>query len=204
MEPLILHHQIETLPTVEFIQPLIFSYFGHVDDVISLVKEYLTVTMDSQYHPTIINGCQELLQLAGSPACWFTIRLSRPHNEYKLQRWHRDGSMFTGNSYKIAVTLCGPPTMLLEKSLLVDDVLMKYPNCGLNRLEKTELLKDCKRIELAPGQLFTFTCGRSSPVHSEPDITTNRIFMSIVPGTVAEIKEMAERREQPFGIVEYF
>jgi len=99
-----------------------------------------------------------------------------------------------GKSYKLAVTLMGSPTLLLTETPLVTKVMSKG-NFERRRNELAEELLLEERINLKPGQIFAFTCGEvDSPVHSEPDISTDRIFVSMVPGSRDQIYDLTKIR----------
>ncbi|KAL8396779.1 hypothetical protein RB594_003749 [Gaeumannomyces avenae] len=87
-------------------------------------------------------------------ACWLTVRLFKPTDEFATPRWHRDGVMFdcscpghgavlpasdhdpsaapaparttARHHAKYAVTLLGPPTRLMHPGALVDEAVAHH------------------------------------------------------------------------------
>ncbi|QYB17511.1 hypothetical protein PV-S19_0147 [Pacmanvirus S19] len=139
---------------------------------------------------------------SNAEALWFTIRFSKPNHEFDSPRWHRDGRMFTGGATKYICTLLGPQTLLLAETPVVTAYCVGH-NYEANREMLAEVLQHEPKIELKPRQMFRITCGTSnSPVHSEPKVDSPRIFVSAVPGTKEQIKEMTRRREVADGFYE--
>ncbi|KAH8596165.1 hypothetical protein B0O99DRAFT_621170 [Bisporella sp. PMI_857] len=160
---------------------------------------FLTITRDD-YHRYERNPLEKIEQLV---ACWFCIRMTKPTLEYtNAPRWHRDGRMFPSDTdaivnSKYAITLLGNPTRFLEESNLVKDVMKG--NQVEQRAKFAELLQGEKEVEIGTGQIARFSWGQDdSPVHSEPDMNTDRIFVSILYGSEQDIRNMCEWREEEY------
>ncbi len=170
-----------------------FGYYGDMDPIGMSARADAFLSENGIINVKVSEGLKQLIGLCDQPACWMVIRLRHPTTDYKIPRWHRDGIMFTWNvpTRKIAVCLYGAPTLLLHETKLVTETV-RYEvgvNSDVFRNEWAEILKNELEIKLKPGQMFSFTCGEvNSPVHSEPDILTNRIFASIVPGSVNAVE----------------
>ncbi len=137
-----------------------------------------------------------LQSLPKSHSLWFTIRITTPGHEFDTPRWHRDGRMWRVGTpaRKYAVTLLGPPTRLLnETENVTRATAARYYEP--RREELAELLAGETLINVPDCQIISFTCGTdTSAVHSEPKMNTDRIFMSAVPGTESQLRDLATIR----------
>lgn len=71
-------------------------------------------------------------------------------------------------------------------------------SCSL-RQWLAEKLTDADRIPVPHDRVVRFSWGREdSPVHSEPDLTSDRVFMSILYGSEAELRRMCEWRDAEY------
>ncbi|KAK7178530.1 hypothetical protein DPSP01_003522 [Paraphaeosphaeria sporulosa] len=160
--------------------------------------------------------------------CWFTIRLSKPHSGFDIPRWHQDGRMYAYDEgreavarSKYALTLLGPPTLMLPVEDEVFAIMAQgEKEClwwqGKEEVESTEeeqdrayealrvwlaeRLKDVKSVVVGKGQVVRFSWGREdSPVHSEPRMGTDRVFMTVMFGSERELRSMCEMRGAKFG-----
>lgn len=135
-------------------------------------------------------------------SCWLAIRLTQD-TKLKTPRWHRDGRMFQSDDpdeihSKYATVLLGQTTHILADSQLVSDVIdsSKYQ---LRNEENAVKLAGEPLVPLNIGDIIRFTWGeKDSPVHSEPDLKGDRIFVSVLYGTEAELKRMCEIREEKY------
>ncbi|ORY17906.1 hypothetical protein BCR34DRAFT_376593 [Clohesyomyces aquaticus] len=67
-----------------------------------------------------------------------------------------------------------------------------------------EEFKDKKRVSLEEGQVVRFSWGREdSPVHSEPDLVGDRVFVTVLFGSEREVRSMCEWRCAEYGKVEW-
>jgi hypothetical protein len=130
-------------------------------------------------------------------ACWFTVRMFKPNINYTIPRWHRDGRMTdcTSASHllhcKYATVLLGAPTLVLPETATVTAM----DNRHIRRKENATLLSSEVPVRLVDGQIIRFSWGRNdSPVHSEPDMTSDRIFMSVLYGSQSEIRDLVDLR----------
>ena len=200
--PLILGNSFPNIGLIglaDFEQTAHFEWYGsfNIDSIVSKFNEGL---------PDFVDYCEDSFIVAlrlflgtvkihsKAEALWFTVRFSKPKNNFDSPRWHRDGRMFAGDSTKYICTLLGPQTLLLKESPIVS----KYctgRDYEVNRSMLAHALQFERKIELRPRQMFRITCGeKNSPVHSEPKLDSPRIFVSAVPGTKAQIKQMVELR----------
>jgi hypothetical protein len=130
-------------------------------------------------------------------AGWFTVRMFKPNSQYHIPRWHRDGRMTDCTSAnhllhcKYATVLLGAPTLVLPETPTVTAI----DNRRIRRTENATLLSSEVPVRLVDGQIIRFSWGRNdSPVHSEPDMTSDRIFMSVLYGSQSEIRDLVDLR----------
>lgn len=162
-------------------------------------------------------------------ACWLTIRITKPCNAFKIPRWHQDGPMFEYDQgredivrSKYALTLLGPTTLMLQPHEHVFETQHEaearyywwrnkvdgpdpsedemYDADDLLRESLGNAFKDTPRVQVGHGQIVRFSWGRDdSPVHSEPDLVSDRIFMTVLYGSESELRTMSQWREAPYG-----
>ena len=167
----------------------------------------------------------------GKAACWLCIRLFHPSEDYRIPRWHQDGRMYTYDEgresvvrSKYGITLLGPQTLMLPASTHIFDTIAnsrrffswRGTEQTLTREEITqagdeqrqylaEQYKNEKRIELRKNQVVRFSWGRDdSPVHSEPDFVCDRVFITVLYGSVPEMHRMCELRGEEYGISDVY
>ncbi|KAF5597199.1 hypothetical protein FPANT_4145 [Fusarium pseudoanthophilum] len=162
-------------------------------------------------------------------ACWLTIRITKPCTAYKIPRWHQDVPMFEYDKgredvvrSKYALTLLGPTTIMLQP----DEHVFKtqheaearyywwqnkangpepsedemYDADDLLRESLGIAFKDTPRVKVGHGQIVRFSWGRdNSPVHSEPDLVADRVFMTVLYGSDLELRTMSKWRGTPYG-----
>lgn len=148
-------------------------------------------------------------------AAWFTIRMTNPTDEYTNNpRWHRDGRMYTSDrtgevNSKYATTLLGNSTRIMKDSAFVKSVLDEEEAVEMaeydwatemqRQLRIAERLAEQPVIEVPDGCIIKFSWGQpDSPVHSEPDMSTDRVFISILYGSEAEMKDMCKIRNEDY------
>lgn len=196
-QPLQFHETLQTTD-IKVLAYTAFNYAGRydIDKITTAAVDFMRVNTicDSGVIEKIIR--EFLQQRPSSEAAWFTIRLSLPNHDFDISRWHRDGYMWVPRkpARKFAVTLIGPTTLLLESSSYIDSVMIgrNYEGC---REELARDLDNQPRVNLEPCQVFSFICGSDiAPVHSEPPITRDRVFMSALPGTREQIQSLCKIR----------
>jgi hypothetical protein len=152
----------------------------------------------------------------------------RKLTEYAVPRWHQDGRMFPYDQgreqvvrSKYALTLLGPTTLMLEPNAHVFSTHQRGKTQHYwwrethdampteEDIEQTgstlrhwlaDEFKDATRIRTGHGKVIRFSWGRDdSPVHSEPDLTSDRVFMTVLYGSESELRGMCEWRDVKFG-----
>lgn len=219
-----------------------FNYYGPVNSPFLVAAvEYLTSHTDateescSSFLNTFIEATRA--DCVGSTdekaACWLTVRLFHPNDEYKVPRWHQDGRMYTYDEgresvvrSKYGITILGPHTAILPASPSILDTMKISESKFFSwndqsghspSEEEFERASDKQRaylakqykteehIQLQQGQAIRFSWGRDdSPVHSEPDMVCDRVFMTVLYGSVPEIHRICEFREVRYGEPEIY
>lgn len=158
------------------------------------------------------------IKASGKESAWVAIRAFTPTSAYDIPRWHTDGNFFlsdtAGLQYKIATALKGASTLFYplpdsmrddfndvqqsaKFTLLPDGSLDKesFAKASLaSRLQVNKMLNLTSSLSADVGQGVAFTVGSDfSAVHSEPPIKEPRLFLSIVPGSPAQINELYQR-----------
>ena len=147
--------------------------------------------------------------------CWMTIRVSLPNTQFDIPRWHVDGPYYKSDyiQTKFLLTLKGASTLVIEpkikkrkefvniyedndklKDIKLKDIEMLETQEKRNKLVSTE-----KIIDILPLLNGIISCSDTpkmntvGTIHSEPPISDNRIFLSILPMTKDEQLELKTR-----------
>ena len=174
-------------------------------------------------HILITKVIEPYLKAMNHTSLWFEIRIMNPINEFEIPRWHIDGFFYKANEYtmdnklqqKLAGIFYGPGTLFKKH----DDVIVNkylelyrklYKNFDRkqfngqldmeNRKIIAEQLSQYEEVQPSNNEIAIFIVGdeKRSAVHSEPNMTTNRFFYSIVSGDKEDIKELARNRGLEF------
>lgn len=105
-------------------------------------------------------------------SAWVTIRTFLPTTDFDIPRWHSDGHYlkngqeeFVSEEYKLVFAIKGAPTRFQD-------------------------------FEAKKGEATMYRVGEQGKnVHSEPQITEPRIFMSVITGSSEQIEELQRRFE---------
>lgn len=145
----------------------------------------------------IIKTVQNVTKASNKNSAWVSVRASTPTDKYDIPRWHTDGSYYgpypyPGVVFKFAAVLKGSPTLLYN---LPDDMRAKFNANRNNRIVLSELLEINKAESPKKGEGVFFVVGDSliGAVHSEPKMSENRLFFSILVGDESEINELYQR-----------
>jgi hypothetical protein len=208
-----------TSPTQE--NPTVsYENYGQLETLFSDVKHFISSLSPANlnFADSIAKVVTKLTQkvcaqLEGETA-WVCVRASIPTKEFTIPRWHLDGyyyKPYIDNQYKAAVALKGPRTLFFNASNEQRKALSDY-QLSIQTDEKGEIDKD-KMIVLAnnqkmflnnifnksmaitadSGQGTIFLAGDNGAIHSEPDIASQSLFVSILPGSRVQIEELADR-----------
>jgi hypothetical protein len=141
---------------------------------------------------------QKTIQGCGSETAWVTIRATLPTDMYNTPRWHMDGyfySPYSGDQHKVVMALKGDSTLFNSLPQSLRDVFKRLqedmPNEEKNRKLRAEMLSSSKAMT-APSGCGTVFKARVA-IHSEPPFLSDRVFLSILPGSKAQIEELRQR-----------
>ena len=150
---------------------------------------------------------------------WLAIRISPPNNHFDIPRWHKDGTFFTGDknelsSVKFITTLKGPGTLLIKSTTQINNIYNKLLEKKFKEMDKYKTIEKKikiddnfrpifakkfskeKIIQVKNNQGVLFYTGNpenNAALHSEPKFDKSRIFISILPGSYNDIKELQKR-----------
>ena len=158
---------------------------------------------------------------------WLDIRATQGSDEWNMPRWHTDGNFFhrpNEGQWKLATCLLGPGTLFLvdgdegrkaeeqqrmimfetmEKQIFVDKVEERNFEMQKAREVRKILADMFVEWEIAQpsiGEMAFFRGGSvKAAVHSEPRSVGDRIFVSVLPGTEAELKDLAKSWGKSWG-----
>jgi hypothetical protein len=142
----------------------------------------------------------EILDGFSLETAWVSIRGFTSTDIYDVPRWHSDGyyySPYSGQQHKVVFTLKGPGTLLCD---LIHDRRKEFnelqclPDSMEKRLKLVSFVRSSSITSLPLGTASIFNVGSEySAIHSEPSIHSDRLFVSILPGTQAQITELYKR-----------
>ncbi|OJW52807.1 MAG: hypothetical protein BGO67_00550 [Alphaproteobacteria bacterium 41-28] len=204
--------EINTLKSIKINLTEQYCNYGNLKVLNSEVNEFIkslnfenktTAEAVSQIVVRIVRG---VVQGSGQETAWVVLRSFTPTSSYDMPRWHTDGyyyEPYAGDPYKFAITLKGPPTLFYK---LPDEKRGEFyalqrkgtEQNDYNRQAIAAFLGNSKEaISVArPHQGAVFVVGSNhAAIHSEPPIKEERLFLSVLPGSKAQIKEWKDKQE---------
>ncbi len=215
--------EILAIQRLDIIKSSQFTYSGlNSDYPFERILEYFRLSTTNTeedrviYTQIILKLVRLVEEMKSTDSCILIIRLSLPSDEFVIPRFHHDGSYFIPKNGRITqekflLTIRGAGTLLSEPDvetrqrffelfntiksmendiklrpelaeIIGDQIFQPYPNQGIIM----------KIFDYRPeSNKFDFS---NSAIHSEPNITQPRLFMSIVPGSSDEINEKVKER----------
>ena len=199
-----------------------FNFNGNIDDLIdnknndiSRLFEYFNLICSNTEDLIkdlikIIKNLVKTLSLGyNKKYCWMTIRSSNPTKSYVIPRWHCDGKYFKSDKYpglqtKFVIVLKGPGTLLLESNEQAKQIYNNYfTESSLDEMEVRKKLDEeftdsnCKKIQISNDEGLIFLAGhKNCTIHSEPNITEPRMFLSIVFADEVNIMDSRDRQNK--------
>ncbi|MBM3231663.1 hypothetical protein FJZ28_05090 [Candidatus Peregrinibacteria bacterium] len=181
-----------------------WGHFGSIDDLHEKLAQYFERFTDDESlrglcSTRITDIAREALSALGKDAAWVCIR-SMEAAEGRPPRWHSDGKFFARAKsnepqMKLAFCLCGESTHFAK--------LDAEGRTRFNEIQRNSGTQDQLNASVPTSSIVTpvttlqgglFAVGSDmAAIHSEPPMTVPRIFVSIVPGTLAEVKELQQR-----------
>jgi len=150
---------------------------------------------------------------------WLAIRISPPNKQFDIPRWHKDGTFFTGDkneqsSVKFITTLKGPGTLLIKSTKKINKIYNEILKEQFEEMRKYKTIQEKikisdnfrpilakkfskeKYIQAKNNDGILFYTGiphDNAALHSEPKMDTSRIFISILPNSLENIKDLQKR-----------
>lgn len=176
-----------------------YENYGRFDLLRAEVCSYIgSLGGNSEYTTSIVAQLVERLVLkvirfTGQETLWVTMRAFIPVETFKIPRWHADGYYYpsTQEQYKVAITLKGPGTLFYNASP-TERARLDYLKQNIPML--TQELDSSLILHTEYGQGSIFVVGTDyAPFHTEPNITANRLFLSMIPGSKSQIQTLYEK-----------
>ena len=198
---MISNEELEVLDSIKITTQNQYSRLGDLHLIKNELPEFLSKTTDAnEKEIEIITNLVDRLSsnvvdsVSGESA-WVALRTSVENSAFDLRRWHIDGPFFglfeTDPVFtaKFATTLKGDTTLFYP---LPEDMRDNFCETQNDRPFWHAKLDDSLIIRAKIGQGAFFVVGdpERNAVHSEPKITQDRIFLSVVPGTQEQITEL--------------
>lgn len=194
-----------------------WHHFGDHENMLqSLVEFFITIgnQVDDAYKAAGIvqKMSEKTLRDINAPAGWILLKSLLKRERQDVLSWHIDSYYNTsGWDIKIVCTLKGPGTLF---AVVDNDMRAKFlkTRCNTTYYDKNiqdrhkhmieeyqakvmELFQDCQIEQVGLGQGVLFIVGDpiKGVIHSEPFITEDRLFFSIIPGTKEQIKRLHDK-----------
>lgn len=202
-----------------------YGYYGEIDKIdYSELKEFVENIGENtdKTIETINSSIQKIIKqftdyhkenYRDVDSVWISIRPTKPMDDFKIPRWHRDGPYFTKEkgekTYKFATCLKGPTTLFIKDEHTINEFdkiflaerekqremkfesfeeQIKYDNKVVRPKLAEVIGKDYESVPDNYGLIF-LGGDPDAVVHSEPDKDTDRLFISILPGSFEQIKQ---------------
>ncbi|MBI3442819.1 MAG: hypothetical protein HY007_03565 [Candidatus Sungbacteria bacterium] len=130
------------------------------------------------------------------------LRISTPNRAFDIPRWHPDGNYFTPTeerNYKFVTTLKGTKTRFARATdpakfleLLTSQSIHGHHNNMQVRRELDAVVQEFDPYQKGDG-VYYLIGHPDAIIHSEPVMNKPRIFLSVVPGSAAQINEWRNR-----------
>lgn len=189
-----------------------YDNFGQTESVLEDAAKFLESigndpALSRRVAETIDQLVKDSLSAVNAETAWFTIRAFTPIDQFDIPRWHMDGKFYDqadGDQRKIAMTIKGAGTLLnnLPQSLreTFNSVARSFDRDSPENRRTLEKLIDPAHTHIGTsgqGTIFIVGSDERAAVHSEPPIHSERLFMSLLPGTHEQIAELRERWGAP-------
>jgi hypothetical protein len=219
-------NELEIINDFEIKNPNNYEHFGLLDDIKDLKKYLTdignnTKTCVNGMEKLIIRLIKKVLLGYKMKYFWLAIRISPPNKNFDIPRWHKDGTFFTGDNdigcYKFITTLKGPGTLLIKSTKKINKIYDQILEDKFTEMRKYKTIQEKIKIDDNFRPVFAkkfvkekfiqaknndgilFYTGfphNNAALHSEPKMTTSRIFISILPSSYENIKDLQKRRNK--------
>jgi hypothetical protein len=150
----------------------------------------------------IANLAKDASQSLGYTCGLVSVRVTHPEKWFEMARWHLDGRISSAaDQVKFVAVLKGPSTRFAK---LDNEHFAKYktmefkPQC---REAISQLVAENgqeQRAVIGQAAWFSVTIGQGA-LHSEPDLTEDRLFLSVVPMTCEDLALQEEEEKNLEG-----
>jgi len=191
------------------------TYIGHYGPhLISTGLDFLAEQVSGDFKSgfmAFLNHVKEHHMSPEQTSCKLAIRIYRVPDPTKPLRWHQDGFFWlpNGYAYQLGTVLLGPPTLFQQPTQETQRIYHEVTKDELDsvphvRQALTDQFRDFKPVSAKPGELSRWTNGHDTGVvHSEPfPIVEPRIFVSLLPGTEAQLRNLCELWDMTFKVDE--
>jgi hypothetical protein len=200
------------------IKPETYNFFGNIKEFINQqnLSNFFASHSDSKSEiikyiiEFMIELTKSVIKGYNNNYFWISIRLSIPNEDFIIPRWHMDGMFFpTEEKYnsKFIIVPKGDGTICVKSSLQLKEnyknIIKPTPDDYKNNTEYVsqyrntvnKLFRNKKVYQLNNEQGLMFLSGniQKALVHSEPNITKERVFISILTGTESQIMDLKKR-----------
>lgn len=181
----------QSLRVCEFID---FNQVGNLKELPSSLSQFLkgigpnSEELSEKASFIISSLVESIIKGAKKETAWVGVRASYHTDFYDIPRWHQDGYYYTpkskeGPNLKFIMALKGPSTRFYP--LDFSDILQKklFLSAKGKRAALAELFPYANSIIPTNKQGAIFILGNKSitPLHSEPPIHEERIFLAVIP-----------------------
>ncbi len=184
-----------------------FEYYGSIKEIKAHVAPFLR-ELGNTKEEDIARACMvinSIVQYAGTmvnkEAVMIFLRASEPNDSFAIPRWHIDGGYYKPydkNPPKFVATFQGPHTLFFpatseEREIVLDGLRNENEKAG--RIHAAKQLDPAKSVSPKQGEGAFFLVGDcdNAAVHSEPNITSKRLFLACVFGDKEQITEVKKR-----------
>lgn len=152
---------------------------------------------------------KQVVSASKKDSAWVTLRATIPSDKFKTPRWHSDGPFYPpknsdsyydpyyepyGHQYKFVWTPKGPSTLFYDlpdtQREEFDRLSFHYDRDALHRFID---IHKAVSFEKDFGAFFIVGNMKYGAVHSEPDLVSDRLFISILPGNKEEIQHLYDK-----------
>lgn len=203
---------LDTIQHIQIGQYASYDNFGRLDVFLSETDRFLISLGNSPslaaYMSLALNELVgQTLQAFETETAWITIRASQPTDYFDVPRWHKDGYFYppyTGDQHKAVFVLKGPQTLMndLHSSMRAsfNELSGSFAeDSKANREKIAALIDNSLTRQAVEGQGSIFVVGSDrAAIHSEPPIYEERLFLSVAPGTTAQIEGLRTNWDSPF------
>lgn len=196
--------EIVSLRHMQITQPSVYDNYGRLDHLSSELNEFIkslnpnNSRLSQSISRLITTVVNKVIVGLGKTSAWITVRASIATDYWDIPRWHTDGYYYPpyeGEQHKVVITLKGPGSLFYPLPNELREKFYALQFDPENRETLANMLDRSKSIS-APAQSGTlYMVGtKYAAVHSEPPIHEERLFMSIVPGSAADIQALYQNQ----------